>query len=244
MAFVSHGLGFGAQQPRQSQYPIFQQPIVPVPPYFLTLQQVHPAGMMMAHVPLIIVVMPVPLPLSILPPGAPSFWNTPRGLTMRILLFGHTSDGHVPSFCVTNATYSDPLPGRDALLSDLASWAGHHGLSIRHAGGRIDPLKVRLYVLPRGSPGGGIFGFQAVPGAGLVMPGDVIKVVRLEEVEERHWEEALRDIRREGYEAVVAVDMSGSTREGSGAGDLDATMDATPTPAPAADADREAAAST
>jgi hypothetical protein len=121
----------------------------------------------------------------------------------------------------------------------MATWAGHHGLLIRHPGGRIDPLKAKLYVLPKGSSGGGggvLSGIDVVPGAGLVVPGDMVKVVRLGAVEERDWEEALREIKREGYEAVVAVNMSVSSAGGEDGGlDTASTTDATPeTPTAAA----------
>lgn len=45
------------------------------------------------------------------------------------------------------------------------------------------------------------------PDVGLVVPEDVVKVVRLGGIEEKDWEEALGEVKREGYEAVVAVDM-------------------------------------
>lgn len=72
---------------------------------------------------------------------------------------------------------------------------------------------------------------DVVPGIGLVVPGDVVRVVRLGEVEERDWEEALREIKREGYEAVVAVDMgvSVSAPEEDGGGGLDSTTTTTTT---------------
>jgi hypothetical protein len=46
------------------------------------------------------------------------------------------------------------------------------------------------------------------PGAGLVVPGDVVKMVKLGGIEEKDWEEALKEIEKEGHKAVVAVDMS------------------------------------
>ncbi|RFU79869.1 hypothetical protein TARUN_2358 [Trichoderma arundinaceum] len=199
--------------------------------------------------------MPTPLSPSqpILPPGAPSLKSVPpRGLCLRVVFYGHASHEHnTPPLCVTNATYADSVPSRDGLLADVASWAGLHGLSIRHAGGRIDPSKAKLYILPRGSPGGGLLALEVVPGGGLAMPGDVIKVVRLEGVEERVWEETLRDVRREGYEGVVAVDMSASSSSSSDAtGDSDTTAtDEAPAPAASvvdadANADTGVAAST
>ncbi|KAM0256519.1 hypothetical protein ACHAQJ_004930 [Trichoderma viride] len=218
MAFASHLIGFEAQQPRQVQLqcpPIFQQPIIPMPsPHFLLMPQVqvhHPVAMMtmMAHPPPLLIMAPLPSPSSILPPGAASFpMNPPRGITLRIVFHGHASDDYTPPLCVSSATYRDSLPSRDALLAGMATWAGHHGISIQHAGGRIDPLKAKLYVMPKGSPGGGLAGIDVVPGVGLVVPGDVVKVVRLGGIEERDWEEALREIKREGYEAVVVVDMT------------------------------------
>lgn len=90
-------------------------------------------------------------------------------------------------------------------------------------------------------------GMDLVPGVGLVVPGDVVRVVRLGGIEERDWEEALREIKREGYEAVVAVDMdvSVSASEEDDGGGLDSTttttttaMDTVSTPAVVTDGDQ------
>ncbi|KAL7928877.1 hypothetical protein V8C35DRAFT_317018 [Trichoderma chlorosporum] len=81
--------------------------------------------------------------------------------------------------------------------------------------------------MPGGSEGG-MHGIRIVEG-GLVLPGDVVRVVALD-VDEAVWEEAVRDVRREGYEAVVAVDMSADGDEG---GDV-TSPDAAPTASTAA----------
>lgn len=244
MAFVSHFLGFGVQHPRQVQfqYPtIVQQPAVPIPqPQFLLMPQIQiyhpPASMIM---PTMVAYIPLTPPLfittpaqpSLLPPGADS--NLPRGIVLRIAFYSHASDDYTPPLCLSSATYKDSLPSRDALLAGIATWAGHHGLSIRHPGGRIDPLKVKMYVLPKSNSL--LSGMDVVPGVGLVVPGDVISVVRLGGIEEKDWEEALREIKKEGYEAVVMVDI------GVSAGGLDATTATVPTPAADIDGDQTAA---
>jgi hypothetical protein len=125
------------------------------------------------------------------------------------------------------------------LLAEIATCAGHHGLSIRHPGGRIDPFRVKLYVLPKSSGSKGLLnGIEFEPGIGLVVPGDVVRVVMLGGIEEKDWEEALKEIRKEGYEAVVAVDM--------GDGDSNMTTTTTtaivPTPDTAEDDDQTATA--
>ncbi|KAK6446864.1 hypothetical protein FP744_10003114 [Trichoderma asperellum] len=246
MIFVSHVLGLGIQPPGQMQvhHPtIVQQPIIPMSQsQFLLMPQAQsyhiPTTMMtptmVAHPPftppLFIV---APAQSSVLPPGA-DINNLPRGFfTLRIVFYGHPSDEYTPPLCLSSATYKDwSLPSRDALLAGIATWAGHHGLSIRHPGGRIDPLRVKLYVLPKGNNALVVSAMDVVPGIGLVVPGDVVRVVRLGEVEERDWEEALREIKREGYEAVVAVDMGVSVsapEEDGGGGVLDSTTTTTTT---------------
>lgn len=191
--------------------------------------------------------MVAPAQPSVLPPGTDTN-NLPRScFTLRVVFYGHPSDGYTPPLCLSSATYKDSsLPSRDALLAGIATWAGHHGLSIRHPGGRIDPLRVKLYVLPRGNALV-LSGMDLVPGVGLVVPGDVVRVVRLGGIEERDWEEALREIKREGYEAVVAVDMdvSVSASEEDDGGGLDSTttttttaMDTVSTPAVVTDGDQ------
>ncbi|KAL6886981.1 hypothetical protein GGI43DRAFT_388439 [Trichoderma evansii] len=252
MAFVPQILSFGTQHPRQIQFQyhtIVQQPVMPVlQPQFLLMPQVQtyhlPVSMMMpttvAHLPFTppLFIM-APAQSSILPPGANI--NPPRGITLRIIFYGHASDDSTPPICLSSAAYKDSLPNRDALLAGIATWAGHHGLSIRHPGGRIDPLRVKMYVLPKGNSV--LSGMDIVPGVGLVVPGDVIKMVRLGGIEEEDWEEALREIKKEGYEAVVAVDMSVS----AGGDDnecLDTTTttatDTIPTPTAATDGDQAA----
>lgn len=100
-----------------------------------------------------------------------------------------------------------------------------------------------MYVLPKGSSL--LSGMDIVPGMGLVVPGDVVKVVNLGGIEEKDWEEALREIKKEGYEAVVAVDM-GVSAGGQDDGGLDTatttdtTTDTVPTPAAATDGDQVA----
>lgn len=141
-------------------------------------------------------------------PGADT--HVPGAITLRVIFYGHPSDDHyTPPLCLSSTTYKESaLPSRDALLAEVATWAGHHGLSIRHPGGRIDPLRVKLYVLPKSSSSRGLLsGMDYEPGVGLVVPGDVVKVVKLGGIEEKDWEEALKEIKKEGYEAVVAVDM-------------------------------------
>ncbi|PTB41247.1 hypothetical protein M441DRAFT_68295 [Trichoderma asperellum CBS 433.97] len=257
MTFVSHVLGFGINPPGQIQvhYPtIVQQPMIPMSqPQFLLTPQVQyyhlpvitTTPTMVAHPPFtppsFIV---APAQPSVLPPGT-DINNLPSSFfTLRIVFYGHPSDDYTPPLCLSSATYKDSsLPSRDALLAGLATWAGHHGLSIRHPGGRIDPLRVKLYVLPRGNALV-VSGMDVVPGVGLVVPGDVVRVVRMGGIEERDWEEALREIKREGYEAVVAVDMgvSVSTSEEDDGG-LDSTTtttatDTVSTPAAATDGDQ------
>ncbi|KAL7948208.1 hypothetical protein V8C42DRAFT_313784 [Trichoderma barbatum] len=227
---------FAAQMPRPLQYHVFQQPMLSMlspPPQFLAVQ--HPLSIMMTVSPPPVFALPtppsLPLTLSILPPGAPAPQISSSKGALKVLFFGHAPDQGDHPLCSIQASWGDFIPSRDGLLAALASWAGVHGLAIRHAGGRIDAAKVKLYVLPRGSSGrpGGLFGMRVVAGEGLEIPGDVVRVVRLD-VDEGVWEDALRHVRREGYEAVVVVDMSVSaSSDGDGNGDADTTSaDATP----------------
>ncbi|KAK1242478.1 hypothetical protein MKX08_005290 [Trichoderma sp. CBMAI-0020] len=214
MAFVSPILGVGVQHPRQIQihYPaIVPQPAMPVmlQPQFLL--QPPPVSIM---VPTMVVHPPLFTPPCFLvasaqpSPGADA--HPPGSISLRAVFYGHPSDDdYTPPMCLSSTTYKDSaLPSRDALLAEIATWAGHHGLLIRHPGGRIDPLRAKLYVLPKGSSSRGLLcGINYEPGAGLLVPGDVVKVVQLGGIEEKDWEEALKGIRKEGHEAVVAVDM-------------------------------------
>ncbi|KAL6852197.1 hypothetical protein J3F83DRAFT_719231 [Trichoderma novae-zelandiae] len=196
MPFCGFVPGFAAQMPGSMQYHAFQQPMVmAVPsPQVLTIQPqqqqqvqpVLPLTMMMVSPPPIFVVpaaFPLSLPLaptSVLPPGAPTGQlPSSGGLKMRVVFYGH-SDG----YALTEASWGpDNVPSRDGLLAALATWAGHHGIAIRHAGGRIDVAKVKAYVMPRGSGlrGGGMCGLRVEKGAeGLVSTGDVVKVLGLD----------------------------------------------------------------
>lgn len=224
MAFVSPILGVGVQHPRQIHYPVIvQQPVIPVvpQPQFLLQPQVHvyqPPPMsimvptMVAQSPLfapLYFVVASAQPLSDLPPCRADT-HLPSGISLRVVFYGHPSDdGYTLPMCPSSTTYKESaLPSRDSLLAEIATWAGHHGLSIRHPGGRIDPLRVKLYVLPKNSSSRGVLcGIHYEPGAGLVVPGDVVKMVKLGGIEEKDWEEALKETQKEGYEAIVAVDM-------------------------------------
>lgn len=220
MTFVSHIPGFGVQHPRQIQiqYPtLVQQPVMFAPqPQFLLMPQLQ------IHQPPVSIMVPTmvvhpPLftpPLFIAAPAQPSSdlvddVDLRRGLTLRIVFYGHPSDDYTRPLCLSSATYKDLLPSRDSLLARIATCAGHHGLVIGHAGGCIDPRRVRLCVLPKSSSPRGLLpsGMGFDPDVGLVVPEDVVKVVRLGGIEEKDWEEALGEVKREGYEAVVAVDM-------------------------------------
>ncbi|KAF3058809.1 hypothetical protein CFAM422_011958 [Trichoderma lentiforme] len=235
---------------RPLQHYVFQQPMmIPMPvPQFVALQQqqhvqpVVPSPTMMI-VPPPVAVMPMsflpslPLTMSILPPGAPLATPIPPSRGFKVVYFGYAPTESRQPWCAIHASWVNIVPSRDGLLAAIASWTSLHGLAIRHAGGRIDGAKVKLYVMPRDSSGrdGGLYGMQIVPGEGLVLPADVVKVVTLD-VDERVWEEAVRDVRREGYEALVVVDMSVSAPDGGG--------DATPAPDTAAAAAAAAAATT
>lgn len=223
MAFVSPILGVGVQHSRQIQihYPaIVQQPVIPIvpQPQFLLQPQIQvyqppPVSMMVptmvAHSP--IFNPPYFIVASAQPSPGPDT-HLPSGISLRAVFYGHPSDDdYTLPMCISSTTYTEcALPSRDALLAEIAIWAGHHDLSIRHPGGRIDPLRVKLYVLPKSaSSRGQLSGISYEPGAGLVLPGDVVKVVKLGEIQEKDWEEALKEIEKEGYGAVVAVDMGG-----------------------------------
>ncbi|KAJ4857428.1 hypothetical protein T069G_08325 [Trichoderma breve] len=204
---------------------------MPVPQFVPLQQQQHvPFSTMMIMSPPPVAVMPIsfppslPLTMSILPPGAPLATSIPPSKGFKVVYFGYAATESRQPWCAIHASWVNIVPSRDGLLAAVASWTGLHGLAIRHAGGRIDAGKVKLYVMPRDSSGrdGGLYGLQIVPGEGLVLPADVVKVVTLD-VDERIWEEAVRDVRREGYEALVAVDMSVSAPDGGGG-------DATPAP--------------
>ncbi|EHK45584.1 hypothetical protein TRIATDRAFT_307613 [Trichoderma atroviride IMI 206040] len=246
MAFVSPIPGVGVQHPWQIQihYPtIIQQPVIPVvpQPQFLLQPQVQvyqppPVSIM---VPTMVVHPPFFTPPCFIvasaqpSPGADA--HLPSGISLRVVFYGHPSDDdYTPPMCLSSTTYKESaLPSRDALLAEIATWAGHHGLSITHSGGRIDPLRVKLYVLPKSSSSRGLLcGIDYEPGAGLAVPGDVVKVVKLGGIEEKHWQEALKEIQKEGYEAVVAVDM--------GDGGLNTTS--TPAVVSTPDSDENAAA--
>ncbi|KAL6821184.1 hypothetical protein J3E69DRAFT_50065 [Trichoderma sp. SZMC 28015] len=211
---------------RPLQHYVFQQPMmIPMPvPQFVALQQqqhvqpiVPPPTMMIVSPPVAVMPMSFPLTMSILPPGAPRATSIPPSKGFKVVYFGHAPTENRQPWCAIHASWANIVPSRDGLLAAIASWTGLHGLTIRHAGGRIDSAKVKLYVMPRDSSGrdGGLYGMQIVPGEGLVLPADVVKVVTLD-VDERVWEEAVRDVKREGYEALVVVDMSVSAPDGGG----------------------------
>ncbi|KAL7921566.1 hypothetical protein ACQKWADRAFT_295407 [Trichoderma austrokoningii] len=220
MAFVSH-IPYLLVQQHPQQMPI-QYPTIVVPqpqPQFLQLLPPPPPPLppVSIMVPTMVVAQQPPLffMASSAQPSS-SAVNLPRGvgITLRIIFYGHASndgddDGYIPPLCVSSAIYeAASLPSRDALLAGIAVWAGHHGLVIKHAGGRIDPFRVKLYVLPKSSSSKGVlYGIEHESGVGLVVPGDVVRVVRLGGIEEKDWEGALEEIKREGYGAVVAVDM-------------------------------------
>ncbi|KAL7955431.1 hypothetical protein V8C34DRAFT_316428 [Trichoderma compactum] len=220
---------FAAEMSRPLQHYGFQQPMmIPMPvPQFVALQQqqqqqhVQPvvplSAMMIVSPPVAVMPMWLPLTVSILPPGAPQATLFPSSKGFKVVYFGYAAAESRQPWCAIHASWANMAPSRDGLLAAIASWTGLHGLAIRHAGGRIDAAKVKLYVMPRGSSGrdGGLFGMRIVPAEGLVLPADVVKVVALD-VDERAWEEAVRDVRREGYEALVAVDMSVSAPDGDG----------------------------
>ncbi|QYT04184.1 hypothetical protein H0G86_011110 [Trichoderma simmonsii] len=223
---------------RPLQHYVFQQPMmIPMSvPQFVALQQqqqhvqpVVPLSTMMIMSPPPVAVMPMsfPLTMSILPPGAPQTTLIPPSKGFKVVYFGYAATENRQPWCAIHASWANIVPSRDGLLAAIASWTGLHGLTIRHAGGRIDAAKVKLYVMPRDSSGrdGGLYGMRIVSGEGLVLPADVVKVVTLD-VDERVWEEAVRDVRREGYEALVVVDMSVSAPDGGG--------DVTPAPDTAA----------
>ncbi|KAL7806247.1 hypothetical protein V8C44DRAFT_360658 [Trichoderma aethiopicum] len=173
------------------QYYVFQQPpVMALPsPQVLTiqyppLQPVVPLTMMVVSPPPIFVVPPTassPQPswaAPVLPPGAPegrASSSSEGGLRMRIVFYGH-SDKYV----LTDVFWSkDDLPSRDAFLASLGKFAAqHHKIPIQHAGGRIDPAKVRVYVMPSGSLAreeGGLCGLKVEKGVeGLVTTGDVV----------------------------------------------------------------------
>ncbi|KAL7909933.1 hypothetical protein GGI35DRAFT_447442 [Trichoderma velutinum] len=241
---------FAPELSRPLQHHIFQQPMmIPMPlPQFVALQQQQqlqpflPLSTMMVMSPPV-AVMPMsfspslPLTMSILPPGAPLASPVPPSSGFKVVYFGYAASDARHPWCGIHASWADIVPSRDGLLAAIASWSALHGLTIQHAGGRIDVAKVKLYVMPRGSSGrdGGLYGIQIAPGEGLVLPADVVKVVVTLDVDESVWEEAVRDVRREGYEALVAVDMSASAPDGDGDGDAAATTtDITPAPAAAA----------
>ncbi|KAL6813662.1 hypothetical protein V8C40DRAFT_283326 [Trichoderma camerunense] len=231
MAFCQYIPTVGMSRPLQHY--VFQQPMMipmQVPQFVALQQQQHvPLSTMMIMSPPPVAVMPMsfPLTMSILPPGAPQATPIPPSKGFKVVYFGYAPTESRQPWCAIHASWVNIMPSRDGLLAAIASWAGLHGLTIRHAGGRIDAAKVKLYVMPGDSSGrdGGLYGMQIVSGEGLVLPADVVKVVTLD-VDERVWEEAVRDVRREGYEALVVVDMSVSAPDGGG--------DATPAPDTAA----------
>ncbi|KAH0523539.1 hypothetical protein TsFJ059_008531 [Trichoderma semiorbis] len=213
---------------RPLQHYVFQQPmVIPMPLPQQHVQPVVPLPMTMLMSPPVAVMLPpsLPLTMSILPPGAPQTTPIPPSKGFKVVYFGYTPTESRQPWCAIHASWMNIVPSRDGLLAAIASWSTLHGLTIRHAGGKIDAAKVKLYVMPRDSSGreGGLYGMQIVSGEGLVLPADVVKVVTLD-VDESVWEEAVRDVRREGYEALVAVDMSVSAPDGGG--------DVTPVPAP------------
>lgn len=224
---------------RPLQHYVFQQPMmIPLPvPQFVALQQqqhvqpVVPLSTMMIVPPPVAVMLPpsLPLTMSILPPGAPLATSIPPRKGFKVVYFGYAPTESRQPWCAIHASWANIVPSRDGLLAAIASWTNLHGLAIRHAGGRIDAAKVKMYVMPRDSSGrdGGLYGMRIVSGEGLVLPADVVKVVTLD-VDERVWEEVVRDVRREGYEALVVVDMSVSAPDGGG------DDDATPAPDTAA----------
>ncbi|PNP60573.1 hypothetical protein THARTR1_00597 [Trichoderma harzianum] len=204
---------FATEMSRPLQHYVFQQPmVIPMPvPQFVALQQ--PLSTMMITSPPVAVSFPplLPLTMSVLPPGAP----IPSSKGFKVVYFGYAATESRQPWCGIHASWATIVPSRDGLLAAVASWTGLHGLAIRHAGGRIDAARVKLYVMPRASLGrdGGLCGMRIVPGEGIVLPADVVRVVTLD-VDEGIWEEAVRDVRREGYEALVAVDMSVSAPDG------------------------------
>ncbi|KAK0756742.1 hypothetical protein N5P37_010898 [Trichoderma harzianum] len=219
---------------RPLQHYVFPQPMMmPMSvPQFVALQQqqhVQPvvalSAMMIMPPPVTVMPMSFPLTMSILPPGAPRATLIPSSRGFKVVYFGYAPTESRQPWCAIHASWVNIVPSRDGLLAAIASWTGLHGLAIRHARGRIDAAKVKLYVMPRDSSGrdGGLYGLQIVSGEGLVLPADVVKVVTLD-VDESVWEEVVRDVRREGYEALVVVDMSVSAPDGGGDGD------ATPAP--------------
>ncbi|KKP05419.1 hypothetical protein THAR02_02450 [Trichoderma harzianum] len=236
MAFCQYIPTVGISRPLQHY--VFQQPMmIPMPlPQFVALQQqqqqhVQPVVplstmMIMSPPPVAVIPMSFPLTMSILPPGAPQSASIPPSKGFKVVYFGYAANENRQPWCAIHASWVNIVPSRDGLLAAIASWSGLYGLAIRHAGGRIDAAKVKLYVMPRDSSGrdGGLYGMRIVPGEGLVLPVDVVKVVTLD-VDERIWEEAVRDVRREGYEALVVVDMSVSEPNGD---------DTATTPAPGA----------
>lgn len=234
---------FATEMSRPLQHYVFQQPMMMIP---MPLPQQHvkpvvPLPMTMIMSPPPVAVMPLsfppllPLTMSILPPGAPQTTAIPPSKGFKVVYFGYAPTESRQPWCAIHASWANIVPSRDGLLAAIASWTGLHGLTIRHAGGRIDAAKVKLYVMPRDSSGrdGRLYGMQIVSGEGLVLPADVVRVVTLD-VDERVWEEAVRDVRRGGYEALVVVDMSVSAPDGGG--DV--------TPAPDAAAAAAAAATT
>jgi hypothetical protein len=133
---------------------------------------------------------------------------------MRIVFYGHAD-----KYALTDAHWSrDDLPSRDAFLGALAKYAtSHHKIAIRHAGGRIDPAKVKVYVMPGGSlakeEGGGLCGLKVERGGveGLVTTGDVVRVLDGVGVDEGVWKgEVERLVGGEGGgDVVVGVWMGG-----------------------------------
>ncbi|PTB61793.1 hypothetical protein BBK36DRAFT_1163638 [Trichoderma citrinoviride] len=243
MSFYGFVPGFTAQKLQPPQYHVFQHPVMAVPsPPVLTIQNpqhqlvqpVVPLTTMILVSPPPIFAVPVALPPSLplatasaLPPGAPtgavssSSSSGERRLNMRIVFYGHP-DGR---YALTDTSWSrDELPSRDGLLAALARFAKqHHGIAIRHAGGRIDASRVKVYVMPQGSRAreGGLCGLRVEKGAeGLVTPGDVVRVLGAD-VDEGVWEGGLRGVMEEGgNEVVVGVDM-GVAGDGDGDGNGD-----------------------
>ncbi|PTB74144.1 hypothetical protein M440DRAFT_1040237, partial [Trichoderma longibrachiatum ATCC 18648] len=197
------------------QYYVFQQsPVMALPsPQVLTIQYppvqpVVPLTMTMVSPSPIFVVSPTassPQPswaTPVLPPGAPegrassssfsegraSSSSSEGGLKMRIVFYGH-ADKHN----LTDVFWSkDDLPSRDAFLASLGKFAAqHHKIAITHARGRIDPAKVRVYVLPGGSLAkeeGELCGLKVEKGVeGLVTTGDVVRVLNGVDVDEGVW---------------------------------------------------------
>lgn len=118
---------------------------------------------------------------------------------MRIVFYGH-ADKHN----LTDVFWSkDDLPSRDAFLASLGKFAAqHHKIAITHARGRIDPAKVRVYVLPGGSLAkeeGGLCGLKVEKGVeGLVTTGDVVRVLNGVDVDEGVWRGEVERLRGEG----------------------------------------------